>query len=81
MDKIDKLINDSLFMSELEKEEWDRWEENSKLEYAKNEGISQGVEQNTNEMILAMIKNKIDMETISKITSKTIDEIKEIIKE
>ena len=81
MDKIDKLTNDSLFMSELEKEEWAVWEENSKLAYAKDEGISQGIEQNTKEMILSMIKNKIDIETISKITNKTIEEINQIIKE
>ena len=81
MDKIDKLTNDSLFMSELEKEEWAVWEENSKLAYAKDEGISQGIEQNTKEIILSMIKNKNDIETISKITNKTIEEINQIIKE
>ena len=89
MSKISKIVDDSLFMSELEKEEWAIWEENSKLAYAKNEGISQGmaqgmaqgIEQNTKELILSMVKNDATLEFISKVTNKTIDEIKEIIKE
>ena len=85
MDKIKKLVDDSLFMSELEKEEWAIWEENSKLEYARNEGIEQGISkgrtEEQKELILSMIKNKIDIDTISKVTNKTVEEIKEIIKE
>ena len=89
MDKIDKLINDSLFMSELEKEEWAVWEENSKLAYARSEGINEGISQGIaegraeeqKELILSMLNNKATLEFISKVTNKTIDEIKEIIKE
>ena len=72
-------------MSELEKEEWAIWEENSKLEYARNEGIAQGISkgrtEEQKELILSMIKNKINIDTISKVTNKTVEEIKEIIKE
>lgn len=81
MDKIDKLTNDSLFMSELEKEEWAVWEENSKLAYAKEEGISQGEEQKTKEMILSMIENGATLDFVSKVTKKSIKEIEKIIKE
>lgn len=77
MDKIDKLTNDSLFMNELEEEEWAVWEENSKLAYAKEKGI----EQNTKEMILSMIENSATLDFISKVTKKSIEEIEKIIKE
>lgn len=45
------------------------------------EGRIEGITQNTKAMILSMIENKIDMETISKITNKTIEEINKIIEE
>ena len=77
MDKIDKLTNDSLFMSELEAQEWAVWEENSKLAYAKEEGI----EQNTKAMILSMIENGATLDFVSKVTKKSIKEIEKIIKE
>ena len=41
-------------------------------------GIEQGIEQNTINTIKSMLENKLDYETISKITKKSIDEIKEI---
>ena len=81
MDKIDKLTSDSLFMSELEAQEWAVWEENSKLAYAKEEGISQGEEQKTKEMILSMIENRATLDFVSKVTKKSIKEIEKIIKE
>ena len=42
------------------------------------EGIEQGIEDNKKEVIINMLKGKSDYEFISKITGKTIDEIKEI---
>ena len=45
------------------------------------QGMAQGIEQNTKELILSMVKNDATLEFISKVTNKTIDEIKEIIKE
>ena len=87
MDKIKKLQEDSLFMSELEALEWQEWEDRSILTEVKNQaytvgmeqGLEQGLEQKTKEIILSMIKNNIPMETISKVTNKTINEIKKII--
>ena len=83
MDKIKKLQEDSLFMSELEALEWQEWEDRSILTEVKNQaytvGMEQGLEQKTKEIILSMKKNNIPMEAISKVTNKTINEIKEII--
>ena len=42
-------------------------------------GIEQGIEKNTSDIIKAMIDNNISYEIISKITNKSIDEIKKII--
>ena len=81
MDKIKGLVDDSLFTSELEKEEWAEWEENSKLDYAQSKGFNQGIEQKTKDVILSMLENNATLEFISKVTNKTIEEINEIIKE
>ena len=87
MDKIDKLTKDDLFMSELEAREWDKWEEKSMMTYAKNlgkeeglaEGEIKGREENTKELILSMIDNKLSLDVISKITNKSVEEINKII--
>ena len=79
MDKIDKLTRDDLFMSELEAREWDKWERKSMMTYAKNLGKEEGKEENTKELILSMIDNKLSLDMISKITNKTLEEINQII--
>ena len=47
----------------------------------RNKSIIEGREENTKELIISMLKNNIDLETVSKITNKTIEEIKEITKQ
>ena len=42
MSKIEKLNNDSLFMSELEAMEWQEWEDRSIMTEARNEGYNSG---------------------------------------
>lgn len=42
-------------------------------------GRAEGIEQNTIDMIRTMFKNNLDLEMISKISNKSIDEIKQII--
>ena len=83
MDNIDKLTKDDLFMSELEAREWDKWERNSMMTYAKNlgiaEGKAEGKEETTKELILSMLDNNATLEFISKVTNKTPDEINKII--
>lgn len=46
----------------------------------KKEGIAQGKEENTIEIIKSMLDNNADYDFISKVTNRTIDEIKEIEK-
>ena len=77
MDKIKKLNDDSLFMSELEAIKWQEWEDKSLLTEARKNGIAEGIELT----IKNMYKNNIPIETISKGTNKKIKEIEKIIKE
>ena len=95
MDKMEKLTSDSLFMSDLETIEMHEKEERAKINYAKRkaeaeghaqghakgraEGRAEGHAEKEKELILSMIKNDIDMNMISKITDKSIDEIEIII--
>ena len=51
-------------------------EENKKLFFER--GIEQGIEHNTNEMITNMLKEKVSMNFISRVTNKRVQEIKEI---
>ena len=90
---LDKLTKDDLFMSKEDALQWDEWEKNTiyndgvkegieqGIEQGIELGIEQGIEQNTTEMILSMLKNNIDTETISKITNKSIKEIEMIKKQ
>ena len=96
MDKIDKLTDDSLFMSDLETIEMHEKEERAIRNYqvklateqglaegrAKGmaQGMAQGRAEEQKELILSMIKNNIDMDMISKITNKSVEEIENIIK-
>ena len=91
-----KLSNDELIFDEYEQMMGDKLieyeEEQSLLEEGREEGYSsgyddgintgfeQGIEQKELELIQRMLKNNVDYETISKITEKTIEEIKEIEK-
>ena len=49
------------------------------IEQGIEQGIEKGIEKNTSDIIKAMIDNNISYEKISKITNKSIDEIKKII--
>ena len=51
-------------------------EENKKLFFER--GIEQGIEHNTNEMITNMLKEKVSMNFISRVTNKPVQEIKKI---
>ena len=79
-----RLSNDELIFDEYEQMMGDKLieyeEEQSLLEEGYDSGFQDGIEQNKLEMIERMLKNKVDYETISNITEKTIDEIKEIEK-
>ena len=79
MDKIYKLQNDDLFITELEARRISEWEEKSKIDYAlntgKEEGREEGSKQTTIDMIKNMVANNATLDFISKVTNKSIDEI------
>ena len=58
------------------------WELNDKLRYQSDLAYAkeQGIEDRNKEVIISMLKEKINYEIISKVTGKTIEEIKEIEK-
>ena len=76
MDKLNKLTNDDLFMSELEAQQWFEWEQRS----IENSIRKEATEQKTIDVIKSMLENKAEYGFISKVTNKTIEEIKEIEK-
>ena len=50
-----------------------------RFDLVEEDALKRGMEQKTKDVILSMIDNNIDNDTISKVTNKTIEEIKEII--
>jgi len=76
MDKLSNITKEDYFMTEEEALEWADWIENTIYD----KGIKIGNQETTEKHIKSMVDNNIDLDTISKITNKTIEEIKEIIK-
>ena len=66
-------------MQDLEKKEEELYYENQMKETF-NQGMEQGIEKNKVDIIKEMLKEKSSYEFISKITGKSIKEIKEIEK-
>ncbi len=85
MKEKDKFLNTVRELNEDEKvvKDW-MWEENDKLRYyndleaSKEQGIEQGIEDKSKEVVINMLNKNMDYETISEISGKTIEEIKEI---
>ncbi len=67
------------------KEEWDEYVENKKTERTFNEGRDKGLNEGRNEsttnIIRNMLLNDIDLELISKVSGRTIEQIKKIQKQ
>ena len=81
MSTLENIKLEDIDWSPEERKEWEEWLENShkeSREKARAEGLEQGIEQNTTAIIKAMLENELDYETISKVTDKTLDEIKKI---
>ena len=72
MEKINKITNDNYIMSEAEALRLDDMFRRSIRKEGLDEGKTLGIE----EIIKNMLNNKFDLETISKITSKPIRDIK-----
>ena len=71
---------DKFVLSEWESEKMAELVKKTSLDEARAEGIEQGIEQNKNETIIAMLKKNISLEDIKDITGKSLKEIKEIEK-
>ena len=78
MDKLNKLQNDKQIMTELEALEWEEWERNTIYSDGIKKGIEQGINQNTIEIIKSMLKKELDINLISEITNRSIEEINKI---
>lgn len=81
--ELDRFIKDVIRMSNdnFSIHAWEKEKMDDLLMYEEFEaGKKEGIEQNTIDTIKAMINNNIELEVISKVTSKSIDEIKEIEK-
>jgi len=85
MDKINKLKDDSLFMSDVERLAWEEWEYNSIVADAENKGMEKGVEKgmekNTIDMVKSMLNNGLSYDVIAKVTNKSMEDIKSIEKD
>ena len=71
-----KMNSNYVLYTDEERKEIDemQMEENKKLFFER--GIEQGIENNTNEMITNMLKEKVSMNFISRVTNKPVQEIK-----
>ena len=81
-----KLLNDiKLKASDEETQESLRLEDDIEYRFdlveedALERGIEQGIEQATINTVISMLQNNVSIELISKITNKSIEEIKDII--
>lgn len=83
MDKLNEITTEDLFMTKEEALEWADWTENTIYDKGVKIGITQGKiegnQETSEEYIKSMVDNNIELDIISKITNKTIEEIKEII--
>ena len=75
MDKLNEITTEDLFMTKEEALEWADWSENTIYD----KGVKIGNQETSEEYIKSMVDNNIELDIISKITNKTIEEIKEII--
>ena len=75
-----RLSNDELIFDEYEQMMGDKLIEYEEEQSLLEEGYDSGFQDGVTNIIQRMLKNKVDYETISNITEKTIDEIKEIEK-
>jgi len=78
MDKINKVSEDSLFMSKEERQKWQDWEDKSIIKYEKQLAREEGLAEGINSVIKSMLKKNMSYEDISDITGKSVDEIKKI---
>ena len=74
-EKLVDLSEDTELVGMYDKEIVDRKVNNTKLISAKNEGIKEGIDKTKKEMVINMLKENIDIKTISKVTGMSENEI------
>ena len=74
-EKLVDLSEDTELVGMYDKEIVDRKVNNTKLISAKNEGIKEGIDKTKKEMVINMLKENIDIKTISKVTGMSEKEI------
>ena len=79
-DEAIELNNDDDFVKLMSDEEEERLLKNSYIQEGFEQGIEQGIEQQTIELTKNMLKENIDINQISKITSLSTDEITKLAK-
>lgn len=75
-----RMSKDYFSIHEWEKEKCEELVRLESKRIDRQEGIKQGIELGKEETILLMLKNNMNLDLISKVTNKTIPEIKEIKK-
>jgi len=80
MESVMMMNMENFVLHEWEKEKFDKMIEENIKKDAEEKGMAKGIEQNKTDMIKAMLESNLSYEIISKVSGKTIDEIKEIEK-
>ena len=80
MDTLRELSDDEKVLKDWIVEDNQRWREQGERRFAINEGLEQGREEEKEQVIINMLKKGIDYDTISDVTCKAVEEIKEIEK-
>ena len=80
-EEVVEINNDEEMIKLLSDEDEERLYINTMKEIGKEEGVKEGIEQNKLEMVKRMLKENIDISTISRVSGLSEKEIKEIAKE
>ena len=79
-----EMFSEEFHLHDWEREKWDKIIRDKEIEISKQEGIDIGMQEGKQEGIMAIIKNMLkentDINFISKISGKSINEIKKIAK-
>ena len=78
MNEVERFSMDEFNLHEWEKEKLDKIVEETKMENAKAEGLSEGISQRNIEIAKNMIKEKMDISIISKVTGLSKEEVQKL---
>ena len=69
------MSNDGFILHNWQKDKMDALVKQNEMEGAKKEGIEQGIEQGILQIAKKMLKENIDVQTISRLTDLTVEDI------